>query len=180
VSSRVALFLAAVGFLPGGRSQTVVPPRFEDYRVGDVYRGAVKPPEFGDLSRYEGTDLRCFGGDPAAAALEHVNFAGHFVIDACTCGTGCHYLYMWDAVTGKFFGRLPPGVIDIGPYDLGRKDSVEYKGEEHRADSSLLIVDGCVEDTCDCATRYYRWTGNQFQLVLRRPVRMPSACAKKR
>jgi hypothetical protein len=43
-----------------------------------------------------------------------VNFAGHFVIDACTCGSGCHYLYMWDAVSGKFYQRLPPGVIDGG------------------------------------------------------------------
>lgn len=60
-------------------------PGFQDYRVSNIYRGKVKPPHFGDPAWYSGTDLRCFG-DPTQYAGERVNFAGHFVIGACTCG----------------------------------------------------------------------------------------------
>jgi hypothetical protein len=77
----------------------------------------VKPPDFGKRDQYEGTDLRCFGIDPAAYAKHEVNFAGHYVLDACTCGSGCHYLLMRDAMTGKFYQQVPPGVIDVGPYE---------------------------------------------------------------
>lgn len=161
-----------------GHGQAATKPRFEDYLVSKVYRGRVKPPQFGNPAQYEGTDLRCFGGDPAGYASEPVNFAGHFVIGTCTCGSGCHYVFMWDVLTGKFYGR-PFGPIDIGPFGAGIIDPpVEYKGEQFRADSSLLILDGCIEGTCDCATRYYRWSGTQFKLLLRQPSRMPPKCEK--
>jgi hypothetical protein len=141
---KLAVFIAILGWIVAA-AQTVpsIPPRFEDFPVSTIYRGHVRAPDFGN--RFQGTDLRCFGGEPAAWAKEDVNFGGHFVIGVCTCGTGCHYLYMWDAMTGKFWGRLPPGLIDIGPYGLGRKDSVEYQGEEHHADSSLQIVEGVLK-----------------------------------
>ena len=124
--------------------------------------------------------MRCFGGDPAAYSARQVNFASHFVIDVCTCGSGCHYLFMWDAVNGKFYERLPPGVIDVGPFDTAKTESVSYKGEEYRANSSLLVVEGCVEDTCDCATRFYKWTGTRFQLIRKQPVRMPARWLKEK
>jgi hypothetical protein len=70
-------------------------PRFEDYRVSAVYAGKITPPRVGDLAQYTGTDLRCFGADRAQYGMEQPNFGGHFVIDACSCGTGRHYLFMW-------------------------------------------------------------------------------------
>jgi hypothetical protein len=178
----VALFLIEGGSLPSGNGQSVVSPRFEDFLVSNVYRGVAKPPDFGNRDRYQGTDLRCFGGDPMDYANKQVNFAGHLVISTCACGSGCHYLFMWDAVSGKFYHHVPPGAIDVGPYPMRgvQPPGIVYQGEQHQPNSSLLIVEGCVEDTCDCATRYYRWTGNQFQLILRQPVRMPEACLKKR
>ena len=88
---------------------------------------------------------------------------------------------MWDAVSGKFYQRIPPGVIDVGPYPRHgvQPPGIVYQGEQYQPNSSLLIVEGCVEDTCDCATRYYKWTGSQFKLILRQPVRMPETCLKK-
>ena len=88
---------------------------------------------------------------------------------------------MWDAATGRFYERVPPGVIDVGPYDWRPPQSpgIVYQGEQYRPDSSLLIVEGCVEDTCDCANRYYQWTGSRFKLILRQPVRMPERCFRK-
>lgn len=177
----VAVGLAAGGFISTANGQAVVAPRFEDHPVAKIYRGTVKPPNFGNQNQFEGTDLRCFGGDPSEYSSAHVNFAGHFVLSACTCGSGCHYLFMWDAVTGKFYQRVPPGVIDVGPYEArdAQPPGLVYKGEQYQPNSSLLIVEGCIEDTCDCATRYYRWTGTRFKLLLRQAVRMPERCLKK-
>ena len=170
------LLLPVLGF--SGRAGS---PRFEDYRVSKIYTGKVKPPQFGDPSEYSGTDVRCFGGDPAEYSKLRVNFAGHYVIGACSCGTGCHYLFMWDAATGRLYRDFPFGPIDVGPFDAGgMAPPFEYKGEQFRNDSSLLILDGCIEDTCDCATRYYEWKGRQFVLVLRHLGRMPSKCVHSR
>jgi hypothetical protein len=141
-------------------------PRFEDYPVASVFQGKTHRPEFGDPKQYSGTDLRCFGGDSGDFDYSKYkpNFAGHYVIEACTCGSGCHYLYMWDAVTGKVSRNFPAMPIDVGPFS---DSPIEYRGEEYRVDSSLLILDGCIEDTCDCATRYYRWDGSRFRLLQR-------------
>jgi hypothetical protein len=153
-------------------------PRWADFPVTTIYHGSVNPPNFGAPEKFEGTDIRCFGGDASEFAKERVNFAGRFVIGTCTCGTGCHYLFMWDVITGKFYQRLPPGVIDVGPYDANQTSPIEYKGEEYRIDSSLLVVDGCVEDTCDCATRYYRWDGRAFRKISSTVSRVPAKCRK--
>ena len=150
-------------------------PRFEGYRVAELYRGSVLPPRFGDLSQYSGADLRCFSGDPEDYAKELVNFAGHFVIESCTCGSGCHYLFMWDAATGRFY-RITGAPINTGPFDVGTSNPVSYKGEEFHVDSSLLVIDGCVGETCNCGTRYYRWNGRAFDLLARRASRLPSRC----
>jgi hypothetical protein len=52
---------------------------------------------------------------------------------------------------------------------------MEYKGEEHHADSALLYVQGCV-GACDCAARYYRWDGSVFHLVLRQQSVLSLRC----
>jgi hypothetical protein len=135
-------------------------PRFEDYRVSSVYRGPVKPPKFGNIDQYTGTDVRCFGGDPVEYAKGlQANFAGHFVINACTCGSGCHYLFMWDALTGKLYRNFPFHSINVNGYDSETGDHVDYKGEQYRIDSTLLVVEACLEQTCNCATWYYSWNG---------------------
>ena len=155
-----------------GHGQTATQPSFEDYPVSKIYRGRVKRPAFGHI---EG---RCFT-DPDLYASEQVNFAGHFIIDSCTCGSGCHSLFMWDVMTGKFYSLLPPGIIQVGPFGAeGPATSLTYKGEQFRKDSSLLIVDGCVEDTCDCATRYYVWKGTRFKMISRQRVPMPLKCTE--
>jgi hypothetical protein len=160
-------------------AQSAKAPRFDDYRVSNLYRGPVKPPQFGRPDQYSGTDLRCFGGDPSEYAKEPANFAGHFVIGVCTCGSGCHYLYMWDALSGKAYLTLPAMPIDVGPFGIGLvTPAVEYKGEEYRLDSSLLILEGCVEETCDCSRRYYNWNGSQFELIRKQQTPMPPSCRK--
>jgi hypothetical protein len=176
----VVLCFAAVSAIavPAFGQKAAKQPLFEDYRVAGVYNGIVRPPNFGPLDQYSGTDLRCFGEDPAFYANMQVNFAGHFVVRACSCGSGCHYIFLWDAESGKVYRDLPFHSINVGPYDVGSAAPVEYGGEKHRADSSLLILDGCFEDTCDCAKRYYVWSGGHFRLIHRQQTRVPSGCRK--
>jgi hypothetical protein len=169
----IALTLLVI--LPCGQSAKL--PSFGDYPVVEIYSGDVKLPDFGDPGEYRGTDLRCFQ-NPGDYTGEQVNFAGHFVIAACRCGSGCHYLFMWDAQTGELYRRFPFGPINIGPYVAGAGvQNLEFKGEQHHPDSALLIVDGCIEDTCDCATRYYHWNGKQFKLIQRQRSRIPARCS---
>jgi hypothetical protein len=168
----------ALMFLVSGQSAEL--PSFRDYRVSNIYRGRVKAPDFGDLSHYSGTDVRCFGEEPNSYTAKPANFSGHFVIDTCSCGSGCHYLFIWDALSGKVYREFPFGSINIGPYyGLGSiGPPIRYKGEDFRVDSSLLIVESCIEGKCDCAKRYYTWDGQRFNLVLKKPARMPRDCSK--
>ena len=71
------------------------------------------------------------------------------------------------------------GPIDVGPYSDGSNfPLLVHKGEEYRTDSSLLVVEGCIEDTCDCARRYYNWNGRRFNLLLRQATPIPPKCKK--
>ena len=152
-------------------------PRFRDYPVADIYRGPVRPPEVGSLSQYTGSDLRCFGEGAAGFINQSINFSGHFVIAACTCGSGCRYLFLWDAKDGRLYRDLPFGAFNVGPYGSGQSGSILYKGENYQVRSSLLILEGCIEGTCDCSTSYYYWTGKRFILILRRmPKQLPKDC----
>jgi hypothetical protein len=168
--ARWAIAVAVLSNLAWGQESR--PPKFADYHVTNIYSGAVKPPDFGRSEQYSGTDLRCFG-DPAAYSAMRVNFAGHFVLATCSCGSGCHSLFIWDAVSGKVYRDFAFGAINVGPYGSAR---TQYAGERFRTDSNLLVLDGCFEDTCDCAKRYYVWNGMQFKLVFRHPDRLPPGC----
>ena len=155
------------------------PPQFSDYPVRKVYRGKTALPKFGDLAQYHGTDLRCFGADPEAYVGRRANFAGHFVIDACTCGSGCHYLFMWDTRTGELNRGLPFGALNVGPY-IGNESAspVEYSGESFQPNSRLLIIEACREGTCDCGKKYYVWTGATFRLISKLVSRVPPNCRR--
>jgi hypothetical protein len=152
------------------------PPSFADYPVSAIYRGPVAPPRFGPTEQYQGTDLRCFGGSPEEYTGRHVDFAGHFIVGHCSCGTGCSYLYLWDARTGKFYRLLDLALINVGPFLDPNGPLVKYTGASYRADSSLLVLDGCVEGTCDCAKRYYVWRNGEFSPIYRQAETVPPRC----
>ena len=176
IAVRFSVFSALVLSCCFGQSNSVA-PKFEAYRVEGVYRGPVKPPNVGRLDQYSGTDLRCFGEDPATYTSMRVNFAGHFILRTCSCGTGCHYFFLWDARNGNLYRTFPFGPINVGPYGTDRNAGfVEYAGEQYRTDSSMLILDGCSEGTCDCAKRYYVWSAGNFKLIRRETDRLPPDC----
>jgi hypothetical protein len=163
-----------------GQNSTPKIPRFEDYKARRVFRGQSVAPVFADLGQYSGSLLRCFQREPSEYANEPANFAGHYVLDQCTCGSGCHLLFMWDALDGKLFYReFFFGSVNIGPFDVrSMSPVVEYPGESYRLDSTLLVVEGCFAETCDCAKHYYQWTGDRFKLIRSEDVSKPSHCAR--
>jgi len=170
-----AILLLAIASL----SAQSAPPRFEDYPVRTIYQGPTHAPNFGDPRRFEGSDIRCFGAEPDLYTGAQVNFAGRFVIRACSCGTGCHYLFMWDAMTGRFYQSLPPfKTINVGLYRSAVNSDFDYEGEKSQPDSALLVIEGCLNETCDCARRYYRWTGKQFKQMATEPVQKPMECRR--
>jgi hypothetical protein len=131
----------------------------------------------GNPRQYHGTDSRCLGEGAPVYSSERVNFAGHFVMAKCGCGSGCSYLFLWDARTGKLHFATAIGAINIGPY-LGKQDvdRVSYTGESFRPNSTLLIIDGCREGTCDCGKLYYVWNGSTFRLVAKEVTQLPPKC----
>lgn len=173
----VALCLTAVFSLsPAVESQRRA-PRFEDYPAASSYKGESMPPNVTGMDPFEVHS--CFGGDPAAYANRAPNFAGHYIVQSCSCGTGCHSVVLWEATIGKAILRgLPFGAINVGPFrGSDNETQIVYGGEQYRAASTLMIVDGCVGESCDCATRYYNWTGDRFRLILTQPVKLPRGCA---
>jgi hypothetical protein len=142
-------------------------PRFEDYPVAR-YTGRVVAPKFRDQRQYSGTDSRCLASDYKDYSAERVNFAGHLVIAQCGCGTGCFYLFMWDARTGRLNHPLPFGPFNVGPYfDNLHRDAapISYSGASFQSGSKLLVIEGCREGTCECGTWYYAWNENAFRLL---------------
>jgi hypothetical protein len=83
-------------------------------------------------------------------------------------------------MTGKTVDRsLHIGSLEVGSFQAGDGSFFDYAGEQFEPDSDLMILEGCQGETCDCATRYYRWTGRRFQLMLERAVRLPKVCSKR-
>jgi hypothetical protein len=97
------------------------------------------------------------------------NFAGHYTIVRCSCGSGCSLLFIVDARTGRF-------------YDLSPVDSVAIvirQDEEHiqyRIDSRLLVLAGGIgfNDGSPWEVEgkyYYEWRGGRLKLIRRDGVR---------
>ena len=172
----VVIFLAAVFSSSPLESQRRV-PRFEDYPVATTYRGESRPPNVSGMDEFEVHS--CFGDDPAAYANKQPNFAGHYIVQSCSCGTGCHSVVLWDAATGRTIGGgLPFGAINVGPFSgNGNEAQILYGGEQYGHESTLMIVDGCLSESCDCATRYYNFARGQFRLILTQSVRLPRGCS---
>jgi len=162
-------------------------PSFSKYPARSVYKGKVSPPRFrkglnpGDAPFPDG-DPHCgwdndgFFGRYYGAMKP--NFAGNYIIKGCTCGSGCHYLLMWDARSGEVVRNLPVGTIDVGPY-VQETPVINYTGERHRVDSNLLVLEGCFDQEThperrDCARYFYVWTKQgKFELLSKESTRVP-------
>jgi hypothetical protein len=160
-------------------------PTFADYPASPVYTGKVVPPRFQKSIQpsdfFPDGDPHCGWDDDGFHERYYgamkPNFAGHYVITGCTCGTGCHYFLMWDARTGEVIRNLPVGTIEAGPY-FQVSPPIEYAGENHRVESSLLVLEGCFDwdahpERRDCARYFYVWKNEKFALIFKQATRVP-------
>ncbi len=127
------------------------PPRFGEYRVGEVYRGnAATPILHGSFQEKFRTAIKREGKLPA-------NFAGHYRIAEWGCGTSCVSFVVIDLQSGS----VEDGPFRLLSYAVRRKYEGGDDELEYRVSSRLLIARGCPEDR-NCGTYYYLWTGEHF------------------
>lgn len=165
----------------------VTKPKFENFRVAPVYHEVAVPPQFlsGDLDSLPlpESDPKCINPYlPNEYSNKRANFAGHFVLAQCSCGSGCGYMFVWDAKNGKVYHTMPYGALEIGPY-VYDGHSIVFKGLIFRVDSNLLIAEGCFDQDAhptvrDCARRYFTWNGARFTRIYSERILTPSPVTK--
>lgn len=72
-------------------------PRFEDYTVGEVYKGKIASLKFLE------NDLGYKAPLQSAIDNQEVEFAGHYIVTNWSCGMWCSVNAFIDAKTGKVF-----------------------------------------------------------------------------
>jgi hypothetical protein len=94
------------------------------------------------------------------AARRRPNFAGHYVLTAWGCGTGCRIGALIDAKTGRvhWFPHQAYADYDAPP---------DFEPIRFRLDSRLLVIFGAPdeEDEAGLGTYYYNFDGGRFRLV---------------
>jgi hypothetical protein len=149
-------------------------PTFDDFKVSRSFKGVPKAPVLRTRSDREyRTSIR-------NAVKSGANFAGHYSVAEWGCGTGCHGFVVVDVVTGTVYD---PPFTDINFHQpevaeywenhepqwwcLSNHDVIEY-----RADSDLLVVEGCLDDH-QCGRTYYRIGVKGLQQIAFDPDRLP-------
>ena len=149
-------------------------PKFADYQVKGRFKGVpAKPrftspeelrPDYGNSASdmLPDSDER-YRGSVSITAASGPNFAGFYTIARWSCGTGCSSSVVVDARTGQLYRDMPYGTLDI--MNPGSKD---YAGLSFRLDTSLLIVEGCIDvdqHPAGCSRSYYNWIPPLFILL---------------
>ena len=139
--------------------------KFEDYAIkdADVFSGQPARPQIVEKNH------RTFRTKITDAAAKGPNFAGHYTVAEWGCGSGCMSLAVVDEITGKVFS--PPFEILTTPLVTG-ENAHEFQGPVYQLKSRLFIADGCIEDKT-CATYYYEWKNDKFEIVRMMPQPSP-------
>lgn len=123
--------------------------KFEDF-AQTVYTGRIRRPK---LSSHP--DARTYRTRLREAARGKVNFAGDWVLATWGCGTTC----LTGAVINARSGRVQflPGSVCCW-FELGE----EVNPIDYRADSSLLVLTGMINEEEPAAKHYYELRNGQF------------------
>jgi hypothetical protein len=159
------LLFVAVALLPApllaseNRKPGPTAPRFEDYPVGEVWRGPNAPVSL--PTRRE----RMFRTILAAAGKKPPNFAGHYRFETWGCGTECVAGALIDLQTGNVF-RPPLAGEGRGWENWIISPSMWVgSGIDFRPDSSLMVV-RCggkfKQDQYIPEVHYFVWDGRRF------------------
>jgi hypothetical protein len=140
-------------------------PRFDQYRVTEIYKGKPAQPVIKSAADRE------FRTRIRDGAKDGPNFAGHFTIVDWGCGAGCVSIAIVDAANGTTYNP---------PFKVLGWDMVTYEGRiaasadnfaplDFHRDSRLLIARGCPEEK-NCGSYSYEWTGAEFKLLSKIPA----------
>jgi hypothetical protein len=141
--------LSAFGHAAGAQGRV---PQFKDYPVRSIYRGRTAPLI---LDR----DARAFKTRLRRAARERPNFAGHYIVTAWGCGTGCLVGALIDARTGRVYWF---------PFPVAQNYETDenFRPVEFRLDSRLIIFSGLRVDTDEEAgARFYKFENGRFTFL---------------
>jgi hypothetical protein len=152
----LAIAIVAIGTAQPPRK----PPRFEDYRVPTTLAARAKPAEVAN-------HFPDFEKQIIESAKEGPDFAGHFVVEAWTCGSACSEFVIVNVSTLK---------VHHPRFNVAYAFCPEFGGENelsYRLDSTLLVVTGRKEtynskgemlDT-PCGKYYYTWDGRELKQI---------------
>ena len=127
------------------------PPKFEDFLVHNIYKGATAP-----VDLHSNPEARTYRTRLREGAKHRANFAGRYIVVDWGCGSNCQVYALIDAVTGRVFDG-----------------SGAERGADFRLDSSLFIADpaqrpGDVAYSDDPVSslpvRYLEWRDGKFML----------------
>jgi hypothetical protein len=135
-------------------------PNYADYGVETVFRGRPAKPIFKPgTDKWPDADPR-FRDSTEYQVRKGANFAGAYIVVKTTCGTGCFYVVIVDARTGRIFEDLPFRTIVVGRPN-------QFRGLSFRLDSRLLIVEGLVDGAHRPTRTSYEWTEGGLRLIQR-------------
>jgi len=154
-----ALLLLILAQAPGNSL-----PKFEDFKVTEVFKGKPAAPV---LKTRRQREFRTMIRDGAKSGP---NFAGRYTIAGWGCGSSCNGFAICDVVTGAVYDTPFEYLAWNGPPDA-KRDGADAEPTSYRLDSRLLIVRACPEEK-NCGTYYYEWTGAALKLI--RKIAAPS------
>lgn len=137
--------------------------KFEDYAIedGDAFQGQPAKPHIVEKSH------RTFRTAILDAAAKGPNFAGRYAVAQWGCGSGCLSMALVDETTGKVYSS--PFEVLTTPIVSGTgEEPHEFQGFVFQVKSRLFIADGCQEDKA-CATYYYEWKNDKFEVLRMMP-----------
>ncbi|HEY1758972.1 MAG TPA: hypothetical protein VGG72_26600 [Bryobacteraceae bacterium] len=134
-------------------------PTFEDFRVPTPIPARKKTSGVAN-------HVADFNREIREVAKDGPNFAGHFVVEAFTCGSLCTEFVVVNVETAE---------IHFLPFDVSYFCSDYVLGTElvYRLDSRLLIVNGAIEthDSAGreiwgpCGKSYFEWDGHALKQI---------------
>lgn len=152
---------AAILFLLQTHPPTKSLPKFEDFRVAEVFKGPrAKPLIETRLARLYRTTIR-------DAAKQGPNFAGRYAVAEWGCGSNCGGMAVIDEKTGNVY-EGPAQVITFPPM-FHYPDEHDQPASVFRLDSRLLVIHGCPGET-GCGSYYYEWTDSRLKLLRMLPA----------
>ncbi len=134
-------------------------PRFEDFRV-PLYTGKPARPDVRSKAR-----SRLFRTELREAALQGVNFAGHYRLTSWGCGAACAEWAIIDIQSGQVFHPANLGTTDhVNVAESLFEDGI--RAVHIRPDSRLLVVVGGInEDPKLRGISWFVWDGRQLKRI---------------